>query len=67
MLSKPKANKVLFENSKFTLHFNNGASFSFLTSSVGAIANLSVTDLDELSEALFDFNSSGDLASWLEK
>lgn len=33
----------------------------------GAIANLSVTDLDELSEALFDFNSSSDLASWLEK
>ena len=33
----------------------------------GAIANLSVTDLDELSEALFDFNSSRDLASWLEK
>ncbi|MDY6803645.1 MAG: DUF4351 domain-containing protein [Cyanobacteriota bacterium] len=34
---------------------------------MGAIANLSVTDLDELSEALFDFNSSCDLASWLEK
>lgn len=32
----------------------------------GAIATLSVSDLDELSEALFDFNSSSDLASWLE-
>lgn len=32
----------------------------------GAIATLSIADLDELSEALFDFNSSGDLASWLE-
>jgi hypothetical protein len=32
----------------------------------GAIARLSATDLDELSEALFDFNSSTDLASWLE-
>jgi len=32
----------------------------------GAIARLSATDLDELKEALFDFNSDSDLASWLE-
>ena len=32
----------------------------------GAIATLSATDLDELKEALFDFNSDSDLASWLE-
>ncbi len=32
----------------------------------GAIATLSLADLDELSEALFDFNSDSDLASWLE-
>ncbi len=31
-----------------------------------AIAHLSLTDLDELSEALFDFTSNSDLASWLE-
>ena len=38
---EPRANKVLFEDGRITLHFNNGAIFSFLTSSVEAIANLS--------------------------
>ena len=38
---EPRANKVLFEDGRIILHFNNGAIFSFLVSSVEAIANLS--------------------------
>ena len=38
---EPRANKVLFEDERIILHFNNGAIFSFLVSSVEAIANLS--------------------------
>ena len=38
---EPRANKVLFENNRFTIHFNNGAIFSFLAESVEAIATLS--------------------------
>ncbi|WP_269087080.1 DUF4351 domain-containing protein [Moorena bouillonii] len=30
------------------------------------INNLSVADLDQLSEALFDFSDGSDLSSWLE-
>ena len=37
---EPRANKVLFDNGRFTLHFTNGASFSFLAKSVEAIATL---------------------------
>lgn len=38
---EPRANQVLFKDARITLHFNNGAIFSFLPSSVEAIANLS--------------------------
>ena len=38
--TEPRANKVLFDNGRFTLHFTNGASFSFLAKSVEAIATL---------------------------
>ena len=38
---EPRANQVLFKDGKITIHFNNGAIFSFLPSSVEAIANLS--------------------------
>lgn len=43
---EPRANKVLFDDGRkglpasFTLHFTNGASFSFLAKSVEAIATL---------------------------
>lgn len=37
---EPRANKVLFDNGRFTLHFTNSASFSFLAKSVEAIATL---------------------------
>lgn len=37
---EPRANKVLFEDGRIILHFNNGAIFSFLASSVEAIENL---------------------------
>ena len=38
--TEPRANKVLFDDGRFTLHFTNGASFSFLAKSVEAIATL---------------------------
>ena len=40
--TEPRANKVLFDDGRksFTLHFTNGASFSFLVESVEAIATL---------------------------
>ena len=38
---EPRANQVLFEDERIILHFNNSAIFSFLASSVEAIANLS--------------------------
>ena len=38
--TEPRANKVLFDDGRFTLHFTNGASFSFLARSVEAIATL---------------------------
>ena len=37
---EPRASKVLFENGRFTIHFNNGATFSFLAESIEAIAPL---------------------------
>ncbi len=37
---EPRANKVLFDDGRITLHFNNGAAFSFLPESVEAIATL---------------------------
>lgn len=37
---EPRANKVIFNDGRITLHFNNGATFSFLISSVEAIASL---------------------------
>ena len=38
--TEPRANKVLFDDGRFTLYFTNGASFSFLAESVEAIATL---------------------------
>lgn len=38
---EPRAKKVLFDDGRITLHFDNGAMFSFLTKSVEAIATLS--------------------------
>ena len=38
---EPRANQVLCEDERIILYFNNGAIFSFLASSVEAIANLS--------------------------
>lgn len=37
---EPRANQVLFKDGRIILHFNNGAIFSFLASSIEAIANL---------------------------
>ena len=37
---EPRANKVLFDDGRFTLCFNNGATFSFLAESTEAIAAL---------------------------
>ena len=37
---EPRANKVLFKDGRITIHFNNGAIFSFLVSSVEAIAQI---------------------------
>ena len=38
---EPRANKVSFSSGRFTIHFNNGATFSFLAESVEVIAQLS--------------------------
>ena len=38
--TEPRANKVSFDDGRFTLYFTNGASFSFLARSVEAIATL---------------------------
>lgn len=38
---EPRASKVIFDDGNITLHFTNGATFSFLPSSVEAIAKLS--------------------------
>lgn len=37
---EPRANKVLFNNGRISLHFDNGAIFSFLPESVTAISKL---------------------------
>lgn len=37
---EPRANKVLFQNGKIILNFNNGATFSFLPESIEAISTL---------------------------
>ncbi len=38
---EPRANKVIFKDGRISLHFNNGATFSFLAQSVEAISQLS--------------------------
>ena len=38
---EPRAKKVLFDDGRITLHFDNGATFSFLTDSVESISKLS--------------------------
>ena len=38
---EPRAKKVLFNDGRITLHFNNGATFSFLTDSLETISALS--------------------------
>jgi hypothetical protein len=38
---EPRAKKVLFDDGKITLHFDNGATFSFLTDSIETISLLS--------------------------
>ena len=38
---EPKANKVLFDQGRITIYFNNGSIFSFLPELVEAIATLS--------------------------
>ena len=38
---EPRARKVLFDDGRITLHFNNDATFSFLTDSVETISTLS--------------------------
>ena len=37
---EPRANQVIYDNGRIILHFNNGATFSFLAESVEAIATL---------------------------
>ena len=37
---EPRANKVIFEDGRITIDFNNGATFSFLAESVEAISQL---------------------------
>jgi hypothetical protein len=39
--TEPRANEVLFDDSRISIYFNNGAVFSFLPESVEAIATLS--------------------------
>ncbi|MGL6342266.1 MAG: DUF2442 domain-containing protein [Waterburya sp.] len=38
---EPKAQKVVFDDGRMTLYFNNGTTFSFLTDSIEAISSLS--------------------------
>lgn len=35
---EPRAKKAIYNDGRFTLYFNNGATFSFLSKSVEAIA-----------------------------
>ena len=58
---EPRANKVLFKDGRIILHFNNGAIFSFLASSVEAIANLSLEVL-----ATVELTPSGKGLRWDE-
>lgn len=37
---EPRANKVIFDNGKIILNFNNGSTFSFLPESVEALSKL---------------------------
>ena len=37
---EPRANKVIFDDGRITLHFTNGATFSFLASSIEDLASL---------------------------
>lgn len=43
--SEPRANKVVYGDGRLTLHFTNGAVFSFLVETVEAIATLPVNVL----------------------
>lgn len=56
---EPRANKVIFDNGSITLHFDNGATFSFLVETVEAIATLSSETL-----ATVELTSSGKGLRW---
>lgn len=58
---EPRANKVLFEDGRIILHFNNDAVFSFLPESVEAISTLPTTIL-----ATVELTPSGKGLRWDE-
>jgi hypothetical protein len=43
--TEPRANKVLFDDGRINIHFDNGAIFSVMSSSVQDLASLSPEDL----------------------
>ena len=57
----PRANKVIYDDGRFTLYFDNGASFSFLPESVEAIAALPTEVL-----AIVELTPSGKGLRWDE-
>ena len=59
--TEPRANKVFYDDGRFTLYFNNGASFSFLAETVEAIAALSTEVL-----ATVEITPSGKGLRWNE-
>ncbi len=58
---EPRAIEVTFDDGRFTLHFTNGASFSFLARSVEAIATLPIEVL-----ATVELTPSGKGLRWDE-
>ena len=59
--TEPRAKEVLFDDGRITLHFDNGATFSFLTDSVESISALSSETL-----ATVELTPSGKGLRWDE-
>lgn len=59
--TEPRAEEVLFDDGRITLHFNNGATFSFLANSVQTISALSPETL-----ATVELTPSGKGLRWDE-
>lgn len=66
---EPRANKVSFELGRFTIHFNNGATFSFLAESVEALLRTREGETAQLSDqvlATVELTPSGKGLRWDE-